>query len=63
MTAWLSNAALQSMGSEASGAYPNETGGLLVGYIAPPTDIVVQSVIGPGPNTCHERARFRPDHQ
>jgi integrative and conjugative element protein (TIGR02256 family) len=52
------------MAGEADASAPNETGGMLLGYVSPntaPEDVVVEAVIGPGPNAAHRAARFEPD--
>jgi integrative and conjugative element protein (TIGR02256 family) len=43
-------------------AYPNETGGVLLGH-SNGLDMVVSHVIGPGPGATHEPTRFEPDHE
>lgn len=40
---------------------PNETGGVLVGYVDENGRTVVTAVVGPGPNAVHSRSRFRRD--
>lgn len=52
------------MVTEAEGAAPHETGGMLLGYIvdeAGEPQAVIEMVIGPGPRAKHERTRFIPD--
>jgi len=41
--------------------YPDETGGLMLGYVSDNGDAVVKHVIGPGPKAKHYRHRFAPD--
>lgn len=41
---------------------PLETGGMFIGYEAGDQQVVVTTVIGPGPNARHRRLRFRPDY-
>jgi integrative and conjugative element protein (TIGR02256 family) len=49
---------------EADRAYPEETGGVLVGYWAVPFfQLVVTSAIGPGPRAVHRKDAFLPDHE
>lgn len=61
-TAWLPRLVLQEMIDEADRAYPDETGGVLMGYWASPFDeVVVTHVIGPGPGAVHRRSKFVPD--
>lgn len=43
--------------------FPNEVGGMLVGYEADTGDVVVREVIGPGPLATHSPTRFQPDSQ
>jgi integrative and conjugative element protein (TIGR02256 family) len=59
---WISKTALQDLDAEANLAYPLETGGVLVGYIAKNGAPVVFGAIGPGPIAVHRRQRFTPDH-
>ena len=59
---WVSEAALQDLNAEGNRAYPLETGGVLVGYIAENGEPVVFGAIGPGPAAVHRRQRFTPDH-
>jgi integrative and conjugative element protein (TIGR02256 family) len=47
---------------EARRAYPLETGGVLVGYVAENHEPVVQHLVGPGLAARHRRHRFHPDH-
>jgi integrative and conjugative element protein (TIGR02256 family) len=52
------------MKREADVRAPRETGGILLGYVAPgtePEDVVVEAVLGPGPNAAHYAHRFEPD--
>lgn len=63
MTAlWIEEQALHEMTTEACRAYPQETGGVLVGYALEGQQPVVLAVIGPGPAAVHRRDRFHPDH-
>lgn len=63
MHVWLEATANRDMTVEVDRAYPNETGGLLLGYWSEDgTGVVIESVIGPGPKAIHRRARFLPDH-
>lgn len=59
---WINRAAYASLVHEANRAFPNETGGVLVGYRSDNGEIVVHEMIGPGPNATHSLARFTPDH-
>jgi integrative and conjugative element protein (TIGR02256 family) len=61
-TIWLPNRALRAMTEEAERTFPNETGGVLMGYwSASESEVVVTHVIGPGPLAVHEAVRFTPD--
>lgn len=53
---------LDGMMREAERAFPNETGGVLLGYRDPDDDrIQVMFAVGPGPLAMHEPVRFQPD--
>ena len=54
-------AVLEKVAAEADRAYPNETGGVLVGYQNGP-DTVITDMLGPGPSARHRRSTFSPDH-
>lgn len=58
---WLADSALSAMHKIADQHYPYETGGMLFGYVAKNSDVVVTAVIGPGPKAKHGRFRFVPD--
>lgn len=60
---WVSDAALQDLAAEANRAYPLETGGVIVGYVAENGDPVVFGAVGPGPAAVHRHQRFTPDHE
>lgn len=62
---WLRPSAVEDMLNEASARSPLETGGVLLGYIAPataPEEVMVEAVIGPGPHSRHFKRRFEPDN-
>jgi len=59
---WISNSAFRNLTNEADRAYPFETGGVLVGYVAVTGEPVIFEAIGPGPKAIHRRTRFNPDH-
>lgn len=59
---WLSEIAESFMRAEADRSYPNETGGVLIGYVADNAQPVIVAAIGPGPNAHHSPNRFQPDH-
>jgi integrative and conjugative element protein (TIGR02256 family) len=59
---WLARAALEQMLEEAQARSPDETGGMLLGYLSPGgTEIAITDVIGPGPGALHRTHRFEPD--
>lgn len=60
--AWISQAALDAMVTEARRVSPLETGGVLVGYWAPaPEAVVITGCVGPSPKATHSKQRFIPD--
>lgn len=59
---WISNEALARMLEDADLHSPQETGGLLIGYRASPTEAVITEIVDGGPNAQRDRARFLPDH-
>lgn len=59
---WLARTALEAMTREAASRHPFETGGVMLGYAGERDDVVVTTVIGPGPRAFHARSRFIPDH-
>lgn len=59
--AWISHNALIFMVGEFKRAYPNETGGVLLGYWSAPNSAVITHAIGPGPNAVHDDVSFIPD--
>lgn len=63
LRAWLSRSVLQTMMDEADSHYPNETGGVLIGYFSAddPERCVIVDASGPGPSAQHERYRFSPN--
>jgi integrative and conjugative element protein (TIGR02256 family) len=61
-TLWLNEAALAEMIAEADRACPDETGGMLLGWENDERqEIVVTTIVGPGPNAVHSPAAFQPD--
>lgn len=59
---WIADAAVTAMTAEAERTHPLETGGMLLGWVNDDrNEIVVATVLGPGPAAEHERTRFRPD--
>lgn len=59
---WISIAHHDALVREAARMVPNETGGALVGYRGEGGDLVITTIIGPGPKALHEKTRFVPDH-
>jgi integrative and conjugative element protein (TIGR02256 family) len=60
---WISAKLLSSLAEEAEKHAPNETGGVLMGYWADPSSLVIRVCLGPGPAAIHEKYRFVPDHE
>ena len=58
---WLPRAVLVDMEFIADASFPLETGGMLIGYTADNGELVVEKLIGPGPNAKHESHYFEPD--
>ena len=58
---WFCREVLEVMQQWADRHFPNEVGGILVGYEADTGDVVVREVIGPGPSAIHRTTRFLPD--
>lgn len=64
LTLWLCRAMAEEMEAEASHHFPQETGGVLMGYWSERSSAVVAtSVIGPGPRATHSEFGFSPDHE
>jgi integrative and conjugative element protein (TIGR02256 family) len=59
---WVGADARRRMLEEADARYPNETGGVIVGYRAKLDEYVVTAVSGPGPRAVHAARKFNPDH-
>ena len=59
---WLPRADYRGMTTEADRAAPDETGGVLLGYVTGDA-IVVTSVVGPGPQARHAAEAFVPDYE
>lgn len=61
---WLADSAYDSMITEADSAYPNETGGVLLGYWSDAfAEAVITRSIGPGPQAVHRSVDFVPDDE
>ncbi len=59
---WLPRRLHDEMRDLARRAYPNETGGALIGFDAG-NGLVVTALIGPGPQALHEPHAFTPDYE
>jgi len=59
---WISTLVANEIVQYAVEKWPQETGGMLVGYIGENGDGVVSRIIGPGPGAFHSRYGFKPDH-
>ena len=63
ITAWIRAGAVDLMRQEAARKAPNETGGVLMGYLdRDGCAFLIDSAVGPGPAAMHARASFLPDH-
>lgn len=60
---WVTTSAAAQIRASAAESDPLETGGLLLGYIAPDGVAVVLEVTGPGPSAVHQKSSFEPDHE
>lgn len=58
---WVTESAMFTMLQFAKERYPNETGGMLLGYEADNGEAVITALIGPGPAAKHRRHSFVPD--
>lgn len=58
---WLPEGLREEMSILASNAYPNETGGVLIGYDAG-NGLVITEITGPGPDAIHKPHAFTPDY-
>ena len=59
---WLAESALREMSAEATRLAPLETGGVLLGWQnGDGGEVVIATVLGPGPGASHHRTRFSPD--
>lgn len=64
MKLWIPRDALKSLIIEGNQKAPRETGGILAGYVSDDDqEIVITSVVGPGPNAIHKKRRFTPDYE
>lgn len=63
LMSWVSRIVEAEIVSEATAAYPYETGGVLLGYWAEDnTQVVIVNCVGPGPDATHKRRNFIPDY-
>ena len=60
-TVWLPVALKARLIDEASDYRPSETGGILLGYEADSTDLVICDLVDAGPDAERSRSRFTPD--
>jgi integrative and conjugative element protein (TIGR02256 family) len=61
-TAWIANQTIVEMIVEADRTFPQESGGVLLGYWTKLyTEIVITCAIGPGPKAVHRSHAFCPD--
>jgi integrative and conjugative element protein (TIGR02256 family) len=58
--AWITTNALNTLITEAERRYPNETGGLLIGY-STNDDVIITAVTTPGPYAHHTSTQYVPD--
>ena len=62
VTLWIPEAVLAEMVVEAKRCFPQETGGVWMGFRgAESEDLVITHVIGPGPSAIHRNDSFQPD--
>jgi len=60
--AWVNETASDAMVQEAKRAFPDETGGVCIGYWTHDSkNVVILDAIGPGPHATHGRKHFVPD--
>src|SRR4051812_18243247 len=57
----LSDATVEAMRNESDRGHPNETGGVLVGYVDVSGRTVITAIVGPGPRALRTPTRFRRD--
>jgi integrative and conjugative element protein (TIGR02256 family) len=62
VTVWIPSRILQTLHSEANRLFPDETGGVLIGYWADDINVVVTAGVGPGPAAIHGRYSYEHDH-
>jgi integrative and conjugative element protein (TIGR02256 family) len=59
---WIPAAPLAQCQGEGQDKFPQETGGVFMGYWHGPHCAVVTAAIGPGPHAVHEHHNFEPDY-
>ena len=62
LTAWIGSHLVDEMRAEAGAWAPSESGGVMMGYWAGPTQVVVTDLVEPGPGARHETGLFAPDY-
>lgn len=61
-TVWVNRSAMAGMTDEAERAHSGETGGMLLGWVnSSRSEVVVATIVGPGPDAEHHPTRFVPD--
>jgi integrative and conjugative element protein (TIGR02256 family) len=59
---WLSAPVLEELLTLADEKFPLETGGVVIGYVSEDlSQVIVRSVVGPGPEAVHSPVAFVPD--
>lgn len=58
---WILDSELDILICEADKWFPLETGGLLLGYIADNSEIIVTKITTSGPNSIHKKYKYFPD--
>lgn len=60
---WIKEILLNKIKKDVTDHYPNETGGVLMGYTAINGDVVVTDIIMSGESALHKPCRFEPDQE
>lgn len=61
---WIEKNIITTIQNEIRMHFPKETGGILMGYWGnEEREIVINSIVGSGPNAVHEYNKFVPDHE
>lgn len=61
---WISKDILSAMTTEAERKLPDETGGVILGYLNEQyNEAVIARITGPGPKAVHRRYSFTPDYK